>query len=61
VPCCAVGGQKQLAEMKQGCEPNSFSTLGYNVAYCCSATRVMKWLARQAMRGFQGVTGSFDS
>jgi len=25
---------KQLAEMKQGCEPQCFSTLGYNVAYC---------------------------
>jgi hypothetical protein len=53
--------QKQLIEMKQGCEPNCFSTLGYNVAYCYSSARVMKWLARQAMHGFQGVTGSFDS
>ncbi len=25
---------KQLAEMKEGCEPHCFSTLGYNVAYC---------------------------
>jgi hypothetical protein len=24
----------QLAEMKQGCEPQCFSTPGYNVAYC---------------------------
>jgi hypothetical protein len=53
--------QKQLAEKQQGCEPSCFSTLGYNVAYGYSAARVMKWLARQAMNGFAGVTGRFDS
>jgi MoaA/NifB/PqqE/SkfB family radical SAM enzyme len=51
---------KQLADMKQGCEPNCFSTLGYNVAYCYDVSRVMKWLWKQAMHGFQGVTGSFE-
>jgi hypothetical protein len=51
---------RQLAEMKQGCEPNCFSTLGYNVAYCYDAARVMKWLLKQARHGFQGVTGSFE-
>jgi MoaA/NifB/PqqE/SkfB family radical SAM enzyme len=51
---------KQLSEMKQGCEPHCFSTLGYNVAYCYDVTRVMKWLAKQAAHGFQGVTGSFE-
>jgi MoaA/NifB/PqqE/SkfB family radical SAM enzyme len=59
-----VGNQKfdlkQLAEMKQGCEPNCFSTLGYNVAYCYDISRVMKWLLKQAMNGFQGATGSFE-
>ena len=59
-----VGNQKfdvkQLSEMKKGCEPNCFSTLGYNVAYCYSTTRVMKWLWKQAMNGFQGATGSFE-
>ncbi|PYU64687.1 MAG: hypothetical protein DMG49_25950, partial [Acidobacteria bacterium] len=44
---------KQLAEMKQGCEPHCFSTLGYHVAYCYSAARVMKWPWKQAMHGFQ--------
>jgi hypothetical protein len=31
--------KSQLAEMKQGCEPNCFSTLGYNVAAtaCCAS------------------------
>ncbi len=52
--------RKQLSEMKQGCEPHCFSTLGYNLAYCYSAERVIRWLFKQALRGFQGVTGSFD-
>jgi hypothetical protein len=51
---------QQLAEMKKGCEPHCFSTLGYNVAYCYSAGRVMKWLYKQALNRFQGVTGSFE-
>ena len=28
--------------LKKGCEPNCFSTLGYNVAYCYSAPRVIE-------------------
>ncbi|MGA7626399.1 MAG: radical SAM protein [Candidatus Acidiferrales bacterium] len=50
----------QLNEMKKSCELHCFSTLGYNLAYCYSTARVMKWLFKQARRGFQGVTGSFD-
>jgi hypothetical protein len=46
--------------MKQSCELNCFSTLGANLAYCYSGTRVMKWLAKQALNGFQGTTGSFE-
>jgi hypothetical protein len=52
--------KSQLAEMKQGCEPNCFSTLGYDVVYCYSMMRVLKWLSKQAMHGFQGATGSFE-
>jgi len=52
--------KKQLDEMKQGCEPHCFSTLGYNIAYCYSTMRVMKWLWKQAKHGFQGATGSFE-
>jgi MoaA/NifB/PqqE/SkfB family radical SAM enzyme len=59
-----IGNQKfevrQLNEMKRSCELNCFSTLGANLAYCYSGTRVMKWLARQALNGFQGATGSFE-
>ncbi len=50
---------KQLNEMKQSCELNCFSTLGVNLAYCYCGTRVMKWLAKQELNGFQGTTGSF--
>lgn len=52
--------RRQLNEMKQSCELHCFSTLGANLAYCYSVARVVKWLARQALRGFQGTTGSFD-
>ena len=59
-----VGHEKfessQLREMKKGCQPKCFSTLNHNLAYCYDATRVIKWMGKQAARGFQGATGSFD-
>ena len=59
-----VGAHKfetpQLDEMKKSCEPHCFSTLNHNLAYCYDASRVIKWVGRQAARGFQGVTGSFS-
>ncbi|HYW44533.1 MAG TPA: radical SAM protein [Bryobacteraceae bacterium] len=51
---------RQLREMKQGCQPKCFSTLNHNLAYCYDAGRVIKWMAKQAVRGFQGATGSFS-
>jgi len=50
----------QLKDMKKGCQPHCFSTLNHNLAYCYDATRVIKWVGKQAARGFQGVTGSFN-
>jgi MoaA/NifB/PqqE/SkfB family radical SAM enzyme len=50
----------QLEEMKKGCQPHCFSTLNHNLAYCYDATRVVKWVSKQASRGFQGVSGSFS-
>lgn len=50
----------QLQEMKKGCQPHCFSTLNHNLAYCYKASRVIRWVLKQALRGFQGVTGSFD-
>jgi MoaA/NifB/PqqE/SkfB family radical SAM enzyme len=59
-----VGNQKfeasQLQEMKKGCQPHCFSTLNHNLAFCYDATRAIKWMAKQAMHGFQGTTGSFS-
>jgi len=59
-----VGNQnfekKQLEEMKKGCQPHCFSTLNHNLAYCYDATRVVKWVGKQALRGFQGASGSFS-
>jgi MoaA/NifB/PqqE/SkfB family radical SAM enzyme len=50
----------QLNEMKKSCQPHCFSTLNHNLAYCYNDTRVIRWVVKQAMRGFQGVTGSFE-
>lgn len=59
-----VGQEKfaasQLNEMKKGCQPHCFSTLNHNLAYCYDAMRVVKWVGKQAVRGFQGVSGSFS-
>jgi MoaA/NifB/PqqE/SkfB family radical SAM enzyme len=52
--------KKQLEEMKKGCQPHCFSTLNHNLAYCYDAMRVVKWVSKQASRGFQGVSGSFS-
>ena len=50
----------QLDEMKKSCEPHCFSTLNHNLAYCYDATRVLKWMGKQAAHGFQGASGSFS-
>jgi MoaA/NifB/PqqE/SkfB family radical SAM enzyme len=50
----------QLDEMKTGCQPHCFSTLNHNLAYCYDAGRAIKWVAKQALRGFQGTSGSFS-
>jgi MoaA/NifB/PqqE/SkfB family radical SAM enzyme len=50
----------QLEGMKKGCQPHCFSTLNHNLAYCYNDARVIRWVLKQAVRGFQGVTGSFD-
>jgi MoaA/NifB/PqqE/SkfB family radical SAM enzyme len=60
----AVGAQRfetaQLNAMKQACQPHCFSTLNHNLAYCYKASRAIKWTLKQALRGFQGTTGSFE-
>lgn len=50
---------RQLNEMKKTCQPHCFSTLNHNLGFCYNDSRVVRWVMRQAKRGFQGVTGSF--
>ncbi|MBI3263166.1 MAG: hypothetical protein HYZ58_08440, partial [Acidobacteria bacterium] len=51
---------QQLTDMKKSCQPRCFSTLNHIVGYCYNDARVIKWLARQAVHGFQGVTGTVE-
>ena len=48
--------REQLQKMKQSCQPHCFSTLNHIVGYCYNDGRVIRWLFKQAVRGFQGVT-----
>jgi len=50
----------QLADMKTSCEPNCFSTLNHIVGWCYNDMRVIKWFAKQARYGFQGVHGNLE-
>jgi len=52
--------KQQLADMKVECQKRCFSTLNHNLAYCYNASRAIRWTLRQALRGFQGTTGSSD-
>ncbi|TAN23442.1 MAG: radical SAM protein [Acidobacteria bacterium] len=59
-----VGAHKfekpQLDEMKKTCSLTCFSTLNHNVAMAYNDGRVIKFLLKQALHGFRGVTGSMD-
>ena len=50
----------QLAEMKRSCQPHCFSTLNHIVAYGYNDRRVIKWMLRQALGGFQSIKGNFE-
>jgi MoaA/NifB/PqqE/SkfB family radical SAM enzyme len=50
----------QLDEMKVSCNKHCLSTCNYILSYCYDTTRVLKWIGKQAARGFNGVSGSFD-
>jgi MoaA/NifB/PqqE/SkfB family radical SAM enzyme len=49
----------QLDEMKKSCKLHCLSTCQHTTGYAYNLWRVTKWLAKQAKRGFRGVTGSF--
>jgi MoaA/NifB/PqqE/SkfB family radical SAM enzyme len=51
---------EQLKVMKQSCESNCFSTLNHILAFCYNDGRVIRWLLKQAMHGFQGVRGNME-
>jgi MoaA/NifB/PqqE/SkfB family radical SAM enzyme len=50
----------QLDAMKVICEPNCFSTLNHIVGWCYNDGRVIRWLAKQARHGFQGIHGNLE-
>jgi radical SAM protein with 4Fe4S-binding SPASM domain len=50
----------QLKEMKVSCNKHCLSTCNYILSYCYDTSRVLKWLGKQAARGFNGVSGSFE-
>jgi MoaA/NifB/PqqE/SkfB family radical SAM enzyme len=52
--------RQQLLDMKVDCQPHCFSTLNHTLSYCYNASRAIRWTLKQALRGFQGTTGSFD-
>jgi hypothetical protein len=47
----------QPKKMKCDCEKKCFSTLNHILAFCYSDTRVIRWLFKQPLHGFQGVRG----
>ncbi len=50
----------QLAQMKRACQPHCYSTLNHNLAFCYKPSRALRWVLKQALRGFQGTTGAFE-
>ncbi len=48
----------QLDEMKKSCTPHCLSTCNYILSYCYDSMRVLRWIGKNALRGFRGVTGS---
>ena len=52
--------RRKLRTLKKACQARCFSTLNHNLAFCYNDRRVLKWVGQQALRGFQGLTGSFE-
>ena len=47
----------QLNEMKKSCNSTCYSTLNSIVGHCYSDVRLIKWMGKQALNRFHGVTG----
>lgn len=52
--------QEYLKQIKRDCQPNCFSTLNHNLAFCYHGMRAIRWTVKQALHGFRGTTGSFE-
>lgn len=50
----------QIRTMKKTCEKHCFSTLNHNLAYCYNDARIIKWIWKQALNGFQSGARSFE-
>ncbi len=48
----------QLNEMKKTCNSTCYSTLNSIVGYCYNDVRLIKWMAKQGLNRFRGLTGS---
>jgi hypothetical protein len=46
--------------MKRECERQCYSTLNHTLGYGYNDERAIRWVLKQAARGFQGVSGSFE-
>lgn len=51
---------RQLNEMKKSCQPHCFSTLNHIVAFGYNDARAIRFILKQAVRGFQGIKGNFE-
>ena len=49
----------QLDQLKKTCTASCLSTCQHTLGYAYNAAHAAHWLARQARRGFKGVSGSF--
>ncbi len=52
--------REQLDHMKEECTRHCLSTCNYILQYCYDNMRVVKWIVRQASRGFREVDGAFE-
>jgi MoaA/NifB/PqqE/SkfB family radical SAM enzyme len=50
----------QLTAIKKTCQKHCFSTLNHNLGFCYNDARVIKWLWKQALNGFQSGARSFE-
>jgi MoaA/NifB/PqqE/SkfB family radical SAM enzyme len=50
----------QLNDLKKTCQQHCFSTLNHNLGYCYNDARVLKWVWKQARRGFKTGASSFE-